>query len=209
MTPYRERQLAQLAKHKEWQKAQGGLELPVRLTTLLKPEQQKRIRWLRRMSVGVVLEVGTSWGYVLAAVTAGNNAIAPPPDIHVGLDIAEWNVDLARLLCPEPNLRFDVGDALSLPYPPESFDTVILAEVLEHLAWPDGVFKAVANAKNVARNRVLITVPDGRKDTDEARSPKHQYLMDLEHLEELLTWLPGAPWQPRAGFMLIAWRKPA
>ena len=180
---YRDRQEAQLKKFLAWKEAEGGLELPVTLHTMLKPQQQKRVEWIVANATGKVLEVGCSWGMVLASINARR------PGLHAGIDIAPWNVDLARLLCP--SLGFRVADAKKLPYADRSFDTVVAAEILEHLLWPDEVFLALSEALRVARERVLITVPDGRQETGEANSLKHPYLMDQERLDALLRYVGG------------------
>jgi len=170
---YRLKQEAQLAKFLAWRQAEGGVELPVTLHTMLKPEQQARVAWLVARARGRVLEVGCSFGYVLASIAAKD-----PKHDHVGIDIAPWNVELAKLLCP--GLRFKIGDVRTLGAPGKSFATVVLAEVLEHLAWPDDVERAIEHAVRVARERVLITVPNGELDTEEAHSQKHPYLVDRE-----------------------------
>lgn len=178
---YRGRQEAQLEKFLAWQKAEGGLELPVTLHTMLKPKQQRRVEWLIANAKGRVLEVGCSWGMVIASINA------KVPGRHVGIDIAPWNVELARLLCPD--LEFRVADARDLPFPDKSFDTVVAAEILEHLLWPDDVFRALDETLRMARDQVLITIPDGRHETEEALSCKHRYLMDQERLDVLCRYL--------------------
>lgn len=205
MTPYRLRQDGQLQRFLAWSKAQGGEELPVQLTTYFKPAQQRRIAWLRAHVQGTVLELGCSWGYVLAAVTDGNPRVAKQG--HVGIDIAEHNVLLARILNPyeSSGLTFQQGDLLGLPYDENLFDTVMLPEVLEHLDWPGEVHTAVWEAIRLTRKQVLITIPDGREDTPEACSFKHHYLFDEEHAQELLSWMNGAHLEYHQGFALIAW----
>ena len=184
-TEYRLRQAAQLRKFRAWRQAEGGIELPVTLHTFLKPQQQARIAWLVEGAVGRVLEVGCSWGYVLAQVHSRN------PGEHVGLDKTAWNVELARRFCPE--LEFEVGDARDLKLRSKHFDTVLLAEVLEHLLWPDEVKQAIQQAIRVARQRVLITFPDGEMETDEATSMKHAWLADREKVAALSLFLRSFP----------------
>lgn len=184
-TEYRTRQEAQLKKFLAWREAQGGLELPVTLHTLLRPEQQARIAWIVQHATGRVLEVGTSWGYVLARIRTEK------PGDHTGIDITEWNVDLAKTLCPD--LNFLVGDARELRFANRSYDTVLLAEILEHLSWPAEVHQAIREACRVSRDTILVTVPDGDQDSSEATSKKHQYLLDKPHQDELATmiWQQG------------------
>lgn len=189
---YRAKQEAQLAKFLAWQKAEGGVELPVTLHTMLKPEQQARVAWLvkRARGHGPVLECGASWGYVLASIaasTAAKDGVSVYAQGHKGIDLAPWNVEMARLLCPD--LRFEVGDVREIAFPDKHFSTVVLAEVLEHLAWPDEVERAIGEAVRVARERVLITVPNGALDTEEAHSMKHPYLIDHEVREEITSML--------------------
>lgn len=50
-----------------------------------------------------------------------------------------------------------VGDATHLNIKDKSFDTVLMFEVLEHLKYPE---KAISEAIRVARDNVLITVPN-------------------------------------------------
>jgi len=84
-------------------------------------------------------------------------------------------------------------DAESLKFADNSFDTVILFEVLEHLNNPDCVLKEV---KRVARKNILVTVPncsDFYKLRDKGLTYEHMLEMDhelfftREDLEELLS----------------------
>ena len=164
------RQIEQAERHSEWLK-QGHLEWPVQLDTYMKPHQQARVEWLARNAVGRILEVGCSWGYILAACHG-----------HVGVDLNPENIELARQLARER--EFHVADALALPFPDGSFDTVLLPDVLEHLPFED-VNKAVIEATRVSRGRVLVTLPKGNADTEDATNPKHQWLCTLEVAEKL------------------------
>jgi hypothetical protein len=192
MTPYRLRQEEQLKKYAAWVQAQGGDELPVQLSTYLQANQQERIKILRDQAVGTVLELGCSWGYVLAAVTTENPRVIVKGTLgvgSVGVDRVEWNILLARIL--SPGLHFTQADILTgLPfYDDQRFDTVMLPEVLEHLHWPDEVHSAIDTAKRLARRRVIVTVPNGEHDTHEATSFKHQWLPTAEHQLQMCRWL--------------------
>lgn len=175
MTDFRARQEELLRRHEEWVAKEGGLELPVLLSTYMRPEQRRRVEWLQSVSVGKVLEVGCSWGYVSALL-----------DAEAAVDVNPHLIDLARLLAPER--RFEVADARALPFSYASFTTVILSEVLEHLPWPGGVGKAIAEACAMVDwrtegARVVITVP--HEDAPEADSFKHMWVNDADHQQVL------------------------
>ena len=168
------RQIEQAERHSEWLK-QGHLEWPVQLDTYMKPHQQARVEWLARNAVGRILEVGCSWGYILAACHG-----------HVGVDLNPENIAVARQLARER--EFTVGDALALPFPDRSFDTVLLPDILEHLAFDD-VPRAVAEARRVSRRFVLITLPKGDDDTEDATNFKHAWVCTREIAHGLFGWL--------------------
>lgn len=174
---YPERQARQLRSFMHWVKMEGGVEGPTLLKTLMQPHQMHRVSWLKSMAHGSILEVGCSWGFVTAWTGA-----------QAGVDINPANIELARLLAPETD--FQVADALQLPYEDQSFDTVMLPEVLEHLDFPQGVELAIKEACRVARDRILITMPDGRTDTPEACNFKHVWLCDQESLGRLCQMFP-------------------
>jgi len=171
-------QKEQMDKFLAWVHEEGGVEMPVRLPTYMTPSQRARINWLQANSVGTILEGGCNWGAILAAV--GGQA---------GLDLEEHNIELARILNPEAD--FKVGNVLSLPYEDDSFDTVLLPEILEHLNWDSGeVFRAIDEATRVARKGLLITFPDGSG--PDAGNFKHQWLADDSHIHAILGWLQQA-----------------
>ena len=150
-----------LERHHQWIAEEGGIELPVLLQTYLQPHQDARISWLKERVVGTVLDVGCSWGYLVARLEG-----------HAGLDINDHLLDIGRLLVPD--VEFTQGDARHLPFADNSFDTVVVAETLEHLEWAVDVHTAVRSALRVARKKVLVTVPS--PDADEAVSFKHMWV---------------------------------
>mgnify|MGYP001616026184 CR=1 FL=1 len=107
---------------------------------------------------------------------------------HVGVDISPMNIELARLLSHDA--EFHVADATALPFPNKTFQTVAVPETLEHLDFPNGVRLAIQEACRVAWDRVLVTMPEGSTDTEEATSFKHCFLLDEPTLAELLQMFP-------------------
>ena len=172
----KDRQMEQMERFLEFQKQQGAIEGPVRLDTYFRPDQQARLRWLKENCIGRVLEVGCSWGFVLAFCGG-----------HAGVDVSKQLIMLGKALAPERDLR--EGTALALPYGDQSFETVMLPEVLEHLDFYQ-VPSALMEALRVAQKRILITIPNGQLDTEHATSFKHHWLLDMQALELLLSFIP-------------------
>ena len=187
---YHDRQVEQFRKFMRWVKSEGGVEGPTQLRTMLQTSQVGRMDWLKAHATGQILEVGTNWGLVLAWVNG-----------HVGVDISPMNIELAKLL--DTSREFHIGDALSLPFPDQSFDTVMLPEVLEHLDFPDGVDRALAEARRVTRRVILITLPDGATDTEDATNFKHAWLADktsVQHIVDVLERTSMDCWHGRRDY---------
>lgn len=92
-----------------------------------------------------VLDVGCSYGrYALFAHECGR--------FVVGVDNDFRRLHKAR----ESGLAVAVADAASLPFVDNSFDTVVLFDILEHISDDVAVIKEAAR---VARTNMLISVP--------------------------------------------------
>ena len=165
-----ERQEQQAQRHQLWL-AEGHLEWPTQIDTVLKPHQVARFQWLKDQCVGTVLEVGCSWGFVLAYVGG-----------QCGIDQNPESIEIAKRLAR--GREFHVADARNLPFLSGQFDTVMLADVLEHLHIRDASI-AIREALRVARKRVLVTMPMGDDNTEDATNMKHQWLCDRQVMEGL------------------------
>jgi SAM-dependent methyltransferase len=122
------------------------------LTTGRSPFASVHHRALSQLAGSSVLEVGSCFGFfALRAAHAGFDVQA--------CDISRGAVELLNTAAERLGLPVQarVGDALALPYPDASVDTVTLIHLLEHL--PSQVDLAIAEALRVARARVVIAVP--------------------------------------------------
>ena len=174
------RQKVQLEKYLKWVTEEGGVEGPGHLDTWCKPQQRKRLEWLKRRCVGEVVELGCNYGYVLAYCGG-----------HMGVDWNKSSIRLAEIL--NPTKKFLVADIRKLPLPSLCVDTVLLTDVLEHLSWRIGVELAISEAMRIARKKVLITVPNGDHNIQESVSFKHQWLATNSRVKEIVAWL--RPWK--------------
>lgn len=112
-----------------------------------------------------ILDVGCATGeYCIKLKKLGFNC--------TGIDINEKYVEKSI----ENEIETHVMSADDLNFPDNSFDTILLFEVLEHVENPHGVLE---EAKRVAKRNVLITVPNS---TEFQRLRKHQ--LTYEHMLE-------------------------
>lgn len=100
---------------------------------------------------GSIVDVGCGMG-LLVRTLAGQGIDAS------GVDIAPRPVEAANQLAPG---RFRLGSILSLPFPDESFDTVVTTDCLEHIAEAD-VPAALKELRRVARRFVFVQLATTR-----------------------------------------------
>jgi len=131
---------------------------------LLRAESRLRNPWVsshlseRHGRTARLLDIGCGAGFL-------SNALAREGFEVVGLDASSASLTVARRHDETNGVRYDVGDALALPYPAASFDAVSAMDFLEHVEDPAAV---VAEAARVLRpfgtfffhtfNRNLITL---------------------------------------------------
>lgn len=189
------RQREQLDRYLKWVKEEGGLEGPTHLDTWLKPHQQNRLAWLKSHCVGTVMELGTCYGYVLAYCGG-----------QIGVDWNEKSIALAWIL--NPTKEFVVADIRALPFPDRHVDTVMVCDVLEHIPWED-VPKALREARRVARQKVLITVPEGERNIPDATCFKHRWLCTPEKVQAIAEEFTNekVTIERKGGFILMEVRK--
>ncbi|MQY04444.1 glycosyltransferase family protein [Actinomadura macrotermitis] len=118
-----------------------------------------RVDWLVGQAAGEVLDIGCSQG--IASILCARRGLRT-----VGLDSERDRIEYALAdRDREPQivqdlLEFRVGDARQPDLPPDSFDTVLLGEVVEHLVDASPILDA---ARQVLRpgGRLVLTTPFG------------------------------------------------
>jgi 2-polyprenyl-6-hydroxyphenyl methylase/3-demethylubiquinone-9 3-methyltransferase len=116
---------------------------------LLRAESRLRNPWvssrLRELhgSQARLLDIGCGAGFL-------SNELAREGFDVVGLDASEASLAVARHHDETNSVRYDMGDALALPYPEASFDAVTAMDFLEHVEDPAAV---VMEAARVLRPR--------------------------------------------------------
>jgi len=130
-----------------------------------------------RLSPGEkVLDIGTGTGF-LAYVMAETGAEV------TGIELVGEKVDFARKRFSRPNLRYMHGDALR-DLPDESFDTVVMSNVLEHIEDRPGFLRSVQ--ERLRPVRWLLRVPMFERDwrVPMARELGLQWMSDDTHFTE-------------------------
>jgi len=121
---------------------------------------KERIHWICEQVEGdKILDIGCSQGIVCILLARENFSC-------IGLDLEKQSIEFAKNELEKEEeivknrISFIVGDAMNLEYSDNSFDTVILGEILEHLTHPE---KVLIEAKRVLKEdgKIIITIPFG------------------------------------------------
>ena len=123
-------------------------------------EQLERIKFIVSNSTDLILELGSDSGYILNRCQG-----------EVGIDISIMRIKSARFWYPPLNLVQAVAE--HIPFR-KAFNTVIIAELLEHVLDPE---KLLSETHKILKKegKVVITVPD------EIQGKSH---MNPEHLRK-------------------------
>ncbi len=127
---------------------------------------------------GNVLEIGCANGDL-------SSIISMHVDNHFGIDIDPVAIELARLKAYDyglDNCYFNLGDGSNLDYNDNSFDTVVLAEVLEHVNDPN-IFIKEAFRVCKPGGKVIISVPRGYSIPDQ----DHLRIFTIDLLESMVS----------------------
>jgi SAM-dependent methyltransferase len=133
------------------------------------PHQVERLEWLKENAEKKILELGCSTGYVSQYV-----------GVHTGVDLDSRRLWKGRIF--RRGTRFLDMDARDLRFPNDSFDTVIVSEILEHM--PKLASREVVEEAVRVGRKILITIP---KQERFLKNPEHVWIpLQKEEFEELL-----------------------
>jgi len=165
--------------HDEWVEKEGGIENPTHDKTIAEECQQKRIKWLCENVVGNrILELGCNWGYILDAVCKYSKA-----SFGLGIDINLTNINKALRNFPDRYFIVrDITDPFRMQvFKDNSFNTVMLPDVLEHLT-KGGVKFVISEALRIASDKVLITLP---LEENKKHCFKHKWIVEEEEVYKI------------------------
>jgi SAM-dependent methyltransferase len=121
---------------------------------------------------------GEGYGAAMLARTAAS---------VTGVDISEESIEHARRRYPAPNLEFRTADCLSLPFPEDSFETIVSFETLEHLADHDGLLREFRRVL-APDGFLLLSSPDKAEYSDRQQYHNEFHVRELyrDELETLI-----------------------
>lgn len=168
---------AKKMNNEEWVREEGGIENPTHDETITQECQQKRIQWLCQNSIGDrILEIGCNWGYILDAVRKHNKS-----KFCVGVDINSKNIEKALIEFPDCFFRLEDIIKTGLSFADNSFDTVMLPDILEHISM-EYVLSIIMKSLKIATNKVLITLPLEEK---KAHCFKHKWVPQISNVLDI------------------------
>lgn len=131
----------------------GNLQKYQSKNILVKMLLRKFLNNLNNMvnSIGIVniLELGCAEGFIINYLKLCNTNF-----IFEGVDISKEAIEIAKEL--NPGVNFKVNDINNLEYGENSFDLVMMIEVLEHLQYPQRVLWSI---KNISKKYFIFSVP--------------------------------------------------
>jgi len=127
MGPIEMTQFVSVSKQNGWRQAVETV-VPEYLRATIWDEDRADFRFILPIETSsVVLDAGCAWGAITTALARDCRHI-------VGMDYTEDVLQFLRVRCEQEgfeNVQLTCGDVLSIPFPDESFDLVILNGVLE------------------------------------------------------------------------------
>jgi len=132
--------------------------------------QKNRIEFLIKNTDGNVLEVGCATGYILSKVCKSGT----------GVDIREDRLIYAKI--KYPHLNFTLASGEDMPFKNNSFDTVLLPDILEHVEY--NIAKEIVKESLRVGKKVIITVPNSTSKW--INNPEHKWIPTIKNINNLL-----------------------
>jgi ubiquinone/menaquinone biosynthesis C-methylase UbiE len=128
-------------------------------------------RWSRQLAPLFVEFVGVRYGDKVLDVGCGTGSLSATlarvtgATKIVGIDRSNGFIEYARMQIADPRVTFNLGDALNLPYPNDSFDRCMALLVIDHL--PDAS-QGVAEMRRVTKPAGVVptTMWDRSRDNE-------------------------------------------
>jgi 2-polyprenyl-6-hydroxyphenyl methylase/3-demethylubiquinone-9 3-methyltransferase len=155
---------------------------------LLRAEARLRNPWVAKQIEAAfgekpckVLDIGCGGGFLSNALSALGRTVT-------GLDEAADSLAIAAAYDTSGKVKYDRGDALSLPYPAASFDVVCAMDFLEHVEEPARAIKEAARVlapgglfffHTFNRNRLSWLIAIKGVEWFVRNTPKHMHVLRL------------------------------
>ena len=140
---------------------------------------------LRHIKNKIVLDSGSGLGW-------GCYLICGQPEELTSIDINDEALEFARKSWVDPKLNFQKLSILEIERLDKIFDVVLSYEIIEHLAWKDGVAYLEQISKNLASGGKLImssyfplSAVDAKR--EEAKNKYHLHIYTRSEMRECLT----------------------
>ena len=191
-------QAEQEQRHREWILREGEhYEWPVQDSTYERPHEQARLAW-HVLNTKDVPNYQSSEHKSIAEFGCSTGRILTECNGLIGLDLSPDII--AENIHRYPGWLWAVEDATEdfTKHWWRNVHTVLLPGFLEHLTF-DQALDVVRKAKQLATNRILITVPNGTdplKNVQDYSNFKHQWICSEIRLRELLAVCrDGSEWE--------------
>lgn len=152
------------------------------------PPYMSRIdKCLKLVGSGKILEIGCSTGYFSYLLSSDKNR-----DI-IGIDILKDSVEIANDLFGSDNLTFQTINGEELDFEPNTFDYVILMELLEHVNSPHQLLDKIYGILKPG-GKIIISTPNSTsiKEIFDTLSLPFQKKPFYERVNTEIKWTGGA-----------------
>lgn len=100
-----------------------------------------------------ILDIGSGPGFLAKDVAT---CVGPTGSVQ-GIDLAENMIEAGRKLCADqPWAEFQLGDAMSLPYPDANFDVVVSTQVYEYVSDLEGALSEFARVLRPGGRGIIV-----------------------------------------------------